>query len=55
MNPDQWNNKVTGSARLSLKFSSTSDNEALVVLVYNEENQVLQINSKREVIRSYNI
>ena len=55
MNPDQWNNKVTGSARLSLKFSSTSDNEALVVLVYSEENQILQINSKREVIRSYNI
>ena len=55
LSSDLWNNKIAGSARLSLKFSATSNNPALVVMVYSEENQLLKINSNREVIRTYNI
>ena len=55
LSSDLWNNKIAGSARLLLKFSAASNNPALVVMVYSEENQLLKINSNREVIRTYNI
>ena len=55
LNSDLYNNKVAGSARLSLKFSAASNNPALTVLVYSEESQILKINAKREVLRDYNI
>ena len=55
MNCDHWNTKVTGSARLSFRFNAASNNPALVALVYSESNNILQINSQREVIRAFNI
>ena len=55
LNCNLWNTKIAGSARLSLRFSAATNNPALTVLVYSEENQILKVSSKREVIRTYNI
>ena len=55
LNGGLWNNKIAGSARLTLKFSATSDNPSLCVLVYSEQNEYLKIGSSRAVVRPYNI
>ena len=55
LNCDLWNNKIVGSARLTVRFNANVDNPALTILVYSEENQMLKVTSKREVIRTYNI
>ena len=55
LNGGLWNNKIAGNARLSVKFSATSDNPSLCVLVYSEQNEYLKINSSRAVVRPYNI
>ena len=50
LNGGLWNNKIAGSARLTLKFSATSDNPSLCVLVYSEQNEYLKIGSSRAVV-----
>ena len=55
LNCGQWNSKIAASARLSFKFSATAGNGPLIAVVYSEQNQILKVTGKREVVRLYNI
>ena len=55
LNCGQWNSKIAASARLSFKFSATAANPPLIAVLYSEQNQLLKVTGKREVVRLYNI